>query len=257
MKTMKRYLIKIFAFSLIVFFSASVSVSVVLAKENLLERVFQGVKESIRNLVIAKDRENAGQEELNLKRETLNKVLKLSYLETEWLKENLGRLKNLTEEEQKISQLKETLSQFLVFFQKEKQSLDKNFNLSVEQIEEKARFLKNWRTEIYLPIFQEATNFLLLHKTKAALFIAEQRIFRISKDIEILENINFIKIEKIKALFEEAKNYLSQSQELIRKAKKIETSFSARNLLLRESVNKIKQTYQVFIEMANLVKRFI
>jgi hypothetical protein len=248
------------------------------------------VQEDTQNLIKAKDQENpTPEEEQKLRLEIFTKVINLSLKEVEDIINQLNALKNLNEPETALlDQLLEKFNGFLQFYNEQKENLAPTAELDLATIKKLAQDFKDWRENTYLPIFDTATDFLLINQQKAILEMTEKRYQKISLDVAKLKKANLKGIDQLE-------KYLNQAADLIEAAKTIwqETQdnfwqvttatstatstiasvatstatssavtteenqpLSIKNLI-RDSLNKIKEAYRIFIEMSNLVRKLL
>lgn len=240
----------------------------------------QEVQEGTKDLINAKDQENpTPEEEQKLRLEIFTKVIDLSLKEAEDIINQLNALKNLNEQETNLrDQLLEKFNGFLQFYNEQKEGLtststEELIRADLTAIKKLAQDFKDWRGNVYLPVFETATDFLLINQQKIILEMTEKRYQKISLDIIKLKKANLTGIDQLE-------KYLNQAADLIGTAKDLwitastatstatstittSTPASAEDQLLSiknlisDSLNKIKEAYRIFIEMSNLVRKLL
>lgn len=264
-----------------------------------LQAGLRDVKESAVDLINAKDEQNlsfAEQErrESELRLEVLKKVIILAVQEAEDI---VKQLKDLEPRNRQFALRREHLLEkfevFLKFYEEQKQNLENSEEIGLISVKDAAQSLKEWREKNYSPVFEEATDLLLLHQQKFLLELAEKRYQKIDSDIKKLKKFNarvFVKIEKT---LEQAADALNEARSLGKKAEeemfwsvsknaisgaaptvnfssvpplaagssslevKTENQNPSIKNLVGQSLNKIKDAYRIFIEMSNSVKKLL
>lgn len=238
------------------------------------------VQEGTKDLIDAKDQENLT---LSLCLEIFGKVLDLSIKEAKDIIEQLNALKNLKEQETDLrDQLLKKFNGFLQFYVEQKEKLNQPKGVDLTTIKKLAQDFKDWRENIYRPAFETATDFLLINQQKAVLEMTEMRYQKISLDINKLKNTNLKGIDVLEKYLDQAANLIKDAKDLWIAASTatstatstiISTStstiaststpavaedqpLSIKNLI-GESLNKIKETYRIFIEMSNFVEKLL
>lgn len=185
-----------------------------------LQESLQEVQEGTKNLIDTKDQTNfTPEEELNLRLKSFGKVLDLSVKEAEDIINQLNSLKNLNEQEIALrDQLLEKFSGFLQFYNEQKENLAPSEKLDSAAIKKLAQDFKDWRENIYRPVFETATDFLLINQQKAVLEMTEKRYQKISLDINKLKKINLEGIDKLEKSLDQAANLIEAAKVLWQKA---------------------------------------
>lgn len=236
--------------------------------------IFQKTVESLNDLFDAKNSEG---ENLPLRLQILNQVIDLSLTEAKELKLklfNLGQINKATDQWLAGRILK--LDKFINYYNEQKKSIATQDPLTLEWVKNTAYELKEWREKNYLPLAEETINFLLIQQEKKAIETARLRFQKISRDLDKLAE-NKIKTEKLQPIFElmnRADKIIREGAELNEKAdlnfwttvNAVSSAASTTTPLLpassirdlvRESLNKIKEAYQIFIEISKTVKELL
>lgn len=180
----------------------------------------ESLQESVTNLINTKDQDNLTPEqkekdEQNLRLEIFGKVLDLSIKEVEDIIEQLKVLKNLNEPETNLrNQLLEKFNGFLQFYDEQKKNLNQPEEFDLTAIKKLAQDFKNWRENIYRPIFETATDFLLINQQEAVLEMTEKRYQKISLDINKLKKTNLEGIDILEKSLDQAANLIKTAKDL-------------------------------------------
>lgn len=205
--------------------------------------------------------------------ETLNLLI----IQAKWIKDKLNALENLDEKNSTFrDQLLEKFDGFLIFCEEQKKNLENSEKIDLIEIKEAAQSFRDWWETIYIPELKIAAGFLLINQQKIALEMTERRYKKISLDIKKLKEINFKGISKLEKLLGQAADSIKEAKGFEQEAEenfwlmtatstatstdilteKQEQFLSIRNLI-GKSLNKVKETYQIFIEMSNFVKKLL
>lgn len=180
----------------------------------------ESLQESVTNLINTKDQDNLTPEqkekdEQNLRLEIFGKVLDLSIKEVEDIIEQLKVLKNLNEPETNLrNQLLEKFNGFLQFYDEQKKNLNQPEEFDLTAIKKLAQDFKDWRENIYRPIFETATDFLLINQQEAVLEMTEKRYQKISLDINKLKKTNLEGIDILEKSLDQAANLIKTAKDL-------------------------------------------
>jgi len=257
--------------------------------QTAVQKAFEDVKGKLDELVGAKDEDSVS--DLTLRIETFKKVIELSISEAKDLKLKLLALDKLSEE---LADWQKTMIEKLNFaldyYEGRKEFLiDNARELNLPSIRELAQGYKTWREEHYLKTADQIRDFLLIQQEQKSIQVANRRAQKIAEDLKRIEKA------KIKGAADLNK-LLAKAQDLIKEGVKLNDqaynqflnqfiSFEISNSavatsststlpeseatstevifqpsikdLVRESLNKIKEAYQVFIEMSNLVRKLL
>lgn len=218
--------------------------------------------------------------ELALKKSALQKILTLSILETENIKEKLFSLKDKDIKAEFLvfrEQLIENLDSALERFRETEDSLENDLELS--EVEMIAGDLSDWRDASYAPESKKAIDFITVFQNKSILKTADQRFGKISAE---LKKIKSGKQTRQPALNQAAQN-LKEARELQDRAMSLlatylpktegeatlerETAAEAVDLnaetdtpaqtirhLVSKSLSKTKEAYKHFLDLNDLVR---
>jgi len=241
------------------------------------QNILQKTLKTIEDLVSIKDEEN---ESLAFRIKTFKQVIELAIVEAKELKIKILSLDKLNDKELNWQKEQiEKLNAVIEFYENEQKILSEQELITLEWIKNEAQNFKEWRENNYLPLAEEITNFLLIQQQQKAIETAQERLKKINRDLQLLKKGEFKNIKLLSDLFTKAEITLNESIKLNKKAitvfwenqkenqKKLiitnTTTTSSSTVLspplfirdlVKESLNKIKETYQIFIEMSKLVK---
>jgi hypothetical protein len=241
------------------------------------QNILQKTLKTIEDLVSIKDEEN---ESLAFRIKTFKQVIELAIVEAKELKIKILSLDKLNDKELNWQKEQiEKLNAVIEFYENEQKILSEQELITLEWIKNEAQNFKEWRENNYLPLTEEITNFLLIQQQQKAIETAQERLKKINRDLQLLKKGEFKNTKLLSDLFTKAEITLNESVKLNKKAinvfwenqkenqKKLiitntTTTSSSTALspplfirdLVKESLNKIKETYQIFIEMSKLVK---
>lgn len=186
------------------------------AESGTVQKAIEGVKESIGNLVGAKDEKTS--DELGLRISTFRKVLELSVAETKDFKVSLLSIDTKDPDLLRWKNaMLETLKAAAEQFDKELDWLsDNEKTLTLDGIKRAAEDFKKWRDENYLGSVDQIQEFLLLDQEGVAIKTAEKRFQKIADEVKkILKTKGSLKQTKdLNALLESAEKLITGSHEL-------------------------------------------
>lgn len=155
------------------------------AESGAVQKAIENVKESIGDLVGAKDEKTS--DELGLRIGTFRKVLELSAAETKEFKISLLAIE--TQKDEDLLRWKEMMLESLKtaadHFENEMEWLSGNeTTLTLEGIKKTAESFKKWREESYLSSVDQIQEFLLLEQERAAIKTAEKRLQKVTEEVK-------------------------------------------------------------------------
>lgn len=193
-----------------------------------LQEGLQGVKDSAVDLINVKNEQNLSaaekeKEEFNLRLEVLRRVIALAEQETAGI---ANQLKNVEDSTEKVfagqrEQLLKQFESFLEFYKQQKQNLENSEALTLADIKDAAQSLKEWREKNYSPIFEQATDFLLLHQQKFIWELTAKRYQKISVDLKKLKKFNANVFGKTEKMLEQAATAIDESRNLGQQAEQM------------------------------------
>ncbi len=233
--------------------------------------------------------DNATPLDLNARKQILNDVLTESNGEIKDLETKLNSL-NLNNNWNDIRQnFLNNLSDYQDYYQKKSDEIANA--TTVDEIKSIAKSLKNWRENIYSPKLEEITNLFLLSGNSSLLNITQNRIDKISDDINKIDKQHLMKTDDLKNYFAKANKYFQNSKKFNSNANNlyfqeetasqdaasttenatsseinststnqiapdngIDIQISVRNLI-EKSLKEIKATYEIFFQMNNQIKK--
>ncbi|MFA6025494.1 MAG: hypothetical protein WC727_03565 [Ignavibacteriaceae bacterium] len=264
--------------------------------QNTQQNIVETVKEAINNLVSAKDEKKQIETPIRLDTlkkaislaidEAKNLRVKLIGLENlspdygVWEIKKLGDMKDVIET--------------LDVFKKELGEIEKSEEITDGQIKELGERIKNWREKTYLPLSNEIQDYFLTVEEYKTIEVAENRSSKIEIDVlklekrgknitnlkTLLENAN-TEIEEAKKINDEAKalfedTYFPKKEVVATSTMSVTTKETSATTtviteetdavtiqpksvrdLVKDSSNKIRSSYKIFIEMSNLVRKLL
>ena len=266
------------------------------AESTSVEKALEGVKQTVDDLVSAKDEKNP--QELSLRIQAFGKVLELSIAEAKDLKIRL--LSEEPEGKELIAfhdDLVKKISEAVKFYEEKNKKfslLEKDLNL--EDIRIMAEDFQKTREANFSGPTQAAHDYLATRQPAKMLEIATSRYEKIDSDLKKMgrnrttENLTSL-LKKASKSLEEAKksgllaeekfekDYLSSKEEGVSTSTPVEEKLEIKNStatstssstdpkasapvtppsirdLVQESLTKVKDVYQVFIEMSAVVRK--
>ena len=239
--------------------------------------ILQKALKSIEDLINIKDEEG---ESLAFRIKAFKQVIELAIAEAKNLKVKLISLEKLDEKELDWQNEQiEKLNTIIEFYEKEQKTLSEQKAVTLEWIKTKAQNFKEWREDNYFPVAEDINNFLLIQQQQKAIETAQERLKKINRDLQLFKKREIKNLKLLSDLFAKAELAITESIKLNKQAttafwedqKKsklinnttttvsstttlsISSSINIRDLI-KESLNKIKEAYQIFIEMSKLVK---
>jgi hypothetical protein len=182
------------------------------AKEVNTETKLQETKETINELVEAKDENSPF--DISLRIKTFKRVVDLSISEAKDLKINLIAIEKLN---QKLIDWRNNeinnLNKIIEYYEEKLKSVeDKEGSLKLEEIQDIATDFKNWREENYIPVKEKIQNLLLIKKEEKALEISSRRLEKISKDLNILKKTKIKNTGELNRMFKNANAFIQEAE---------------------------------------------
>ena len=223
-------------------------------------------------------------QETEARKDALSKILEITILENNDLKEKLESFSNLPENEQRIKEaLIKSLEENLSTYQIMKVRLEEIE--TVIQVKQLASDFKNWRALVYNQKTEKITAFISVLKQKEALETAKERLQNIKKDIEKIEAAEIFKREDSEEILKKAADGIENAEILNNKAEKmmvkildqelfpkkgIFNKLTFKNIFSKEktapatvkqyvgdSLKQLQTTYRIFLEISKLAKEKI
>lgn len=186
-------------------------------------------------------------EELRIKKQALARIVDCSTQEVQSLYDKLAAFSvtgpdALWLQRNLLRNLESSLSYYE--FQKSKIS-----DLGQKGVKDFSRSLLTWRTDLYAPLRDNASSFMLWYGNERLLAIAEGRFLVIRRTLEGNEENR----EATPTLLEEARVNLRLAEDYHEKARIALRNFSGRESLefIRESLAALNKTYENFFEITN------
>ncbi|MEX0690146.1 MAG: hypothetical protein WD095_01745 [Candidatus Paceibacterota bacterium] len=249
-------------------------------KSNTLEKT----QENIEELIKAKDQESPL--DLGLRIEILKKALDLAMNEVKDLKISLIAFDKIDEEEVEVIDWKnktiEELNNVIAYYETIEERVNaSSSDLTLEEVQNIAIELKEWRDLNYTDTHDEVRNFLLIDKKKNVLKIINTRWDRIKKDMNTLQRLGYIdensilweSLNNAKELIKESTNASNNAErkfydkhinpEVVEEVVEEEENLQPDSLELtirdeiRLSLQKMREAYQVFIGMGSSVRELL
>ncbi|MEX1013686.1 MAG: hypothetical protein WDZ80_00820 [Candidatus Paceibacterota bacterium] len=261
----QRFAVKIILITFLTIFSFSINVASAQTEE--VKKAVEETRESVNELIEAKDEESPL--DLGLRIETFKKAINLSIAEAKDLKVKLIAEDDI-ENEDFIIWREESLviiNNSLDYYEKFKEYTEVNKNrINEDVIKDIALQFKEEREEKFIKINKEIRNFLLIQKAKETIDITNKRWGRIETDLENLEEAEFIdENSDLWSLLDQSKVFIEKGDKLIVEAEENFYNQKIRKTIpdnldlsikddLIASLNEMRSAYQVFIEMSNMVR---
>lgn len=214
---MKKY---VSAFTLLVVIAASATPALrVHAQSQGVQKAFESVKESLDNLVTAKD--DRQPMELTLRIETLKKVLNLSLTEAKDTRIKLIELENLKGNEEAWRDIAvDTMKDAADYFSSQEQYINDNEKIfTVDDVKSAAKDFKDWRDKNYLPAFSAIRDYFLINQQDKTIETARKRWQKINADVQRLEKARVRGIKDARAMLIAADKTLTESAALNKNAR--------------------------------------
>ncbi len=260
------------------------------AQVPVLKSTLQEVRKSVEDLLETKDSDELAPEEkekqeLETRRATLAKVILLAVMETDDIGAKLDALANLGDEQKEIrGAYKEKMKEYREYYREVEIKFEKNPNL--EEMKGLAADIKNWREETYDAGIRPVVNFIFVYQGKHIFGVAEKRLGKIAADVSKLKGRSdkFGELEKLLnqsgGLLEESRLVLGQAEESLWReinppSVATSTAMTSGDAgaepaaetdallvpdapdikdLAKQSLEKIKAAYQIFLKMSRLAK---
>jgi len=259
----------------------------VFAAEGTTQNAVDTVKAAINDLVSAKDDKKPTEAPLRI--DTLKKAVTLAIDEAKDMRLKLLGLEDLSEEYEMWRDARASTSKEMIdvldAFKKELATIEKSDGDTDEQVKTLGMKIKSWREDEYLPFSDEIHDYFFIVEEYKTIDTAKSRSEKIEADVIKLEKKRK-KTDDLKKLLEKANNVIgesvslnNQASELFEKTyflkKEAEQTVSSTtqaieqetNLtiappksirdLVKDSSNKVRDSYKIFIEMSNLVRRLL
>lgn len=261
----------------------------IFAAEGTTQNAVDSVKEAISNLVSAKDEKKSTEAPLRI--DTLKKAVSLATDEAKDLRLKLLALDDLSGDYKLWKEAKASSSKKMVDalegFEKEILIIEKSDLDIDEQVKVLGKKIKEWREYVYLPFATEVQDYFFVIEEDKTIETTKSRYEKIRLDIVKLEK-NKKKVNDLKNLLAKANESIDESVLLNKQAKElfeytyfpkkdveilsIETSSTTQATiqehveenvappksirdLVKDSSNKVRDSYKIFIEMSGLVRR--
>lgn len=237
-----------------VFYSQAQSEELKIAKEQL--KTNYGKLIEIKNNKELSDQEKAVRE-LEIKKLILKAVIEYSIVETKDLIAKLSLIKDIPIEyiELQENYLK-TLEEFL--------NNQAGYLENLDNFKETANDFKIWRDNIYNPLMRKVLDFILIFRSSDILIIAQNRFEKINKNLDLLKDSKIINVSTLQPVLEEARNSLDEAISFRQEASRIllvasvegsKVKDSEVENLIKKMIDKIKEMYNKFLEMSDLIKK--
>jgi len=221
--------------------------------------------------------EEKEKKELQVRKETLEKIFDLTLLEDQDLKDRLTAPQNLSDNQKKIQ--KALLGQLAENENAYKEMRGRLETIeTIKEVKQSAADFKNWRNTVYNPKVEKILSFTLAFQQKNTLETANNRLVKIKSDLKKLEDAKIIKKEDTSALLKKAGANLNSAGALNKEAENLaadilmkeffpnkpkavladpeeaQLNLSEVKELIEDSLNQIKTAYRIFIEIGKLVR---
>lgn len=185
-----------------------------------IQSAFQDAVESVEQLVTVKDSELNAEEkarlELEARKNALAKIIDLTILEIEDLKNKLKKLdpKDFPQADYLPvrDEFLKVLDKFIEYHVSLQEIVEKS--LKLEEVKNLAAEFKNWREANYSPQIRKILDFILVFQGNAIIKIVDRRLEKIINDLKKLGNSKLIDVKKLEPLLEEAITSINAAREL-------------------------------------------
>ena len=270
----------------------------------VLQSALDNAKQSLDDLVTAKDEDSS--DDVGLRVQTFGQVIDLSEAEA---KDFEFKLLAIPKDDKLDAWKKSVLAGFdsaIAYFESEKQSLtDPTSTIDLAGIKQMAQDFKTWRDANYLPLTDQAQDFILIKKEYSAITTAKSRLDKITSDLKGLNQPAISNSADIKKSLDGSKSGINDATTLNQKAydmfvstyasatstlatSTLATSTAATSTpetsstpiissstatsseaavsqppivsikdLVTSSLNRIKDSYQGFIDISNSVRKLL
>lgn len=260
------------------------------AEENqTVQKALDNAKQYLDDLVTAKD-DNTG-DDVGLRIDTFKQVLDLSSAEAKDLEFKLLTVAKENAFEPWKKQAMDGLTEALVYFDSQKQAVSDNKDITLDEIKQIAQDFKSWRDKNYLPLVSQIQDFMLVKQEAKSVQTAQSRLQKINSDLKSIKRSILSSADKINGLLASSTNSIKEADNLNNQAANlfvnlyISTSTAATSTeevipvvsdasstasssevqtpivsikdLVGSSLLKIKEAYQGFIDISNLVRKLL
>lgn len=263
------------------------------AQTTATQKALESVKESVHTLVGAKDENNPNEDAFRT--ETFKKVVEFSIVEAKELKIKFIQSFSEPQSSTTLSLWRDGIlsrtNELISYYETELKNLDEiaSQKNSEELVREAAEKFRIQRENLFIPLSEEVSDFLLSEQQKESVSIAEKRWMKIRNDVTklgksfsarkmqplesalaksdamigeaeaIRDEIQALFREKYLSAFEEEETVATTSPEMPEESSATTTPSNPPRPSIRdlagESLLKIKGAYQIFIEMSGLVRK--
>jgi len=202
--------------------------------------------------------------ELKIRKDILNNVLDCVIQDALSTKAKLGEIRPSDQEDKTIqNQFLHQLDLIVYYYQNQKLKIEDlgirgNEDLP-KDIRDLVRDIKEWRANTYLPLANEAINFLIWIKNRDLIKTTEQRLTQINqttKNLKVSDN------EDIQSLLEKSRLNIETAKVGNLEAKKIFQNFppSPKNsslAFIKISLESLAKAYQNFFDITDAIKKIL
>lgn len=191
------------------------------AESSSVQKALESAKETIGNLVTAKDDKQP--DELSLRIQTLTQAIDLSIEEAKDARSNLEELdeKKISENEVawRDAKLKDITSALNYFETQKSDVKDNRANITAAEAKNIAENFKAWRDENYLPSLNEVRDYFLVDQQEKTIETAKTRWQKIDEDVKKLERARVKNIASARKLLKSASALIANSDAINEKAR--------------------------------------
>lgn len=182
------------------------------AQSSGVQKALENAKETIDNLVSAKDDKKP--EELLLRVKTLEQAFDLSIVETKDARAKLDGLNDLEKNEAVWRDTKlQELEAATNYFETQRGNVEDNSkDITAAEIKKIAEDFKTWRDENYLPTLNEVHDYFLIDQQTKTIEKAKTRAQKIDEDVKKLEKSKVKNIVSARKLLKNANTLITESQ---------------------------------------------
>lgn len=195
--------------------------------------------------------------ELKIRKDILNNILACAIQDVLSTKAKLVEIRPSDEENKIIqNQFLNQLNVIVNYYQNQKFKIE---DLGIQGSEDLARDIKEWRANTYLPLANEATNFLIWIKNRDLIKTTEQRLGQVNQTIK---NLKVSGNENIQSLLEKSRLNIETAKVGSLEAKKIFQDFppspkSSSLAFIKISLESLAKAYQNFFDIMDVIKKML
>ncbi len=264
----------------IIIFATLIVIQPALAADAVKTTETKPVEDSVNELLTVRDDTSLSDaeklvKELELRKKILSEVLSLSLDEVSKLTAKINSLPEFAEDSRERAlqdEYKAALESYAAYYTEQSKKLGEL--TTIDEVKSLAQEIKDYRDNTYNPQVQQIVNFVLIFYNENVLKLATTRLDKITADIEKLEKLGYIKPDTFVNELKQAAEILNSARALLEEAKSAvlappeEPTLEAGatedtpppvepNKLIESSLNKIKDTYDIFLQVSKSLREIL